>query len=35
MQGKLAEMYVTMSAARAYVYAVARACDHGETRRKD
>jgi isovaleryl-CoA dehydrogenase len=35
MQGKLADMYVTMSAARAYVYAVARACDRGETTRKD
>jgi isovaleryl-CoA dehydrogenase len=28
-------MYTTMSAARAYVYAVARACDRGETARKD
>ena len=35
MQGKLADMYVTLSAARAYVYAVARACDRGETARKD
>jgi isovaleryl-CoA dehydrogenase len=35
MQGKLADMYVTLSAARAYVYAVARACDHGRTTRKD
>jgi isovaleryl-CoA dehydrogenase len=35
MQGKLADMYVTLSAARAYVYAVARACDRGETTRKD
>jgi isovaleryl-CoA dehydrogenase len=35
MQGKLADMYTTMSAARAYVYAVARACDRGETARKD
>ncbi|NTF80376.1 isovaleryl-CoA dehydrogenase [Agrobacterium rhizogenes] len=35
MQGKLADMYVTMNAARAYVYAVAVACDRGETTRKD
>ncbi len=35
MQGKIADMYTTMSAARAYVYAVARACDRGETARKD
>jgi isovaleryl-CoA dehydrogenase len=35
MQGKLADMYTTMSAARTYVYAVARACDRGETARKD
>jgi isovaleryl-CoA dehydrogenase len=35
MQGKLADMYVTLSAARAYVYAVAQACDRGETARKD
>lgn len=35
MQGKLADMYVTMSATRAYVYAVASACDRGETTRKD
>ena len=35
MQGKLADMYTTISAARAYVYAVARACDRGETARKD
>jgi isovaleryl-CoA dehydrogenase len=35
MQGKLADMYVTLSAARAYVYAVAGACDRGETTRKD
>jgi isovaleryl-CoA dehydrogenase len=35
MQGKLADMYATMSAARAYVYAVAQACDRGETTRKD
>lgn len=35
MQGKLADMYTTMSACRAYVYAVAQACDRGETTRKD
>ncbi len=35
MQAKLADMYTTLSAARAYVYAVARACDHGRTTRKD
>jgi len=35
MQGKLADMYVTMNAARAHVYAVAAACDRGETARKD
>jgi isovaleryl-CoA dehydrogenase len=35
MQGKLADMYVTMNAARAYVYAVAGACDRGEASRKD
>ncbi|HEY2444673.1 MAG TPA: isovaleryl-CoA dehydrogenase [Rhizomicrobium sp.] len=35
MQGKLADMYVTLSAARAYVYAVAKACDRGQTTRKD
>ncbi len=35
MQGKLADMYVTANAARAYVYAVAAACDRGETTRKD
>ena len=35
MQGKIADMYVTLSAARAYVYTVARACDRGETVRKD
>jgi len=35
MQGKLADMYVTFSTARAYVYAVAQACDRGETARKD
>ncbi len=35
MQGKIADMYTTMNAARAYVYAVARACDRGRTTRKD
>ncbi len=35
MQGKLADMYTTMNACRAYVYAVARACDRGRTTRKD
>ena len=35
VQGKLADMYVQMNAAKAYVYAVAKACDRGETTRKD
>jgi len=35
MQGKLADMYTTMNASRAYVYAVGKACDRGETTRKD
>ena len=35
VQGKLADMYATMNAARAYVYAVAAACDRSETTRKD
>ncbi len=35
MQGKLADMYTTMNACRAYVYSVASACDRGETTRKD
>ena len=35
MQGKIADMYTTMNASRAYVYAVAKACDRGETTRKD
>ncbi len=35
MQGKLADMYVTASACRAYVYAVGRACDAGNVTRKD
>ena len=35
MQGKLADMYVSLNAAKAYVYAVAAACDRGQTARKD
>src|ERR1700731_4698774 len=35
MQAKLADMYVAMNAAKAYVYAVARACDQGRTTRED
>jgi isovaleryl-CoA dehydrogenase len=35
MQGKLADMYTTLHACKAYVYAVARACDRGQTARKD
>jgi isovaleryl-CoA dehydrogenase len=35
MQGKVADMYTTMNACRAYVYAVGHACDRGETTRKD
>jgi len=35
MQAKLADMYTTFSACRAYVYAVAKACDRGKTTRKD
>ncbi|EMD84559.1 isovaleryl-CoA dehydrogenase [Pacificimonas flava] len=35
MQGKIADMYVALNTARAYVYAVAEACDRGETARKD
>jgi isovaleryl-CoA dehydrogenase len=35
VQGKIADMYVGMNAARAYVYAVAKACDRGETTRED
>ena len=35
MQGKLADMYVTLNSCRSYVYAVAAACDRGETTRKD
>jgi isovaleryl-CoA dehydrogenase len=35
VQAKLADMYVTMNAAKSYVYAVARACDDGRTTRED
>ena len=35
MQAKIADMYTTMNAAKAYVYTVAKACDRGETTRKD
>lgn len=35
MQGKMADMYTTMNATKAYVYAVGKACDRGETTRKD
>jgi isovaleryl-CoA dehydrogenase len=35
VQGKLADMYTAMNACKAYVYAVARACDRGEATRKD
>ena len=35
IQGKVADMYVAMNSVRAYVYAVARACDRGETTRQD
>ncbi|GFZ44779.1 hypothetical protein JCM24511_02505 [Saitozyma sp. JCM 24511] len=35
MQGKLADMYTKLSASRAYVYAVARACDQGNVSRQD
>ena len=35
VQGKVADMYTTMNACRSYVYAVAAACDRGETTRKD
>jgi isovaleryl-CoA dehydrogenase len=35
MQGKIADMYTTMNACRAYVYAVGAACDRGQTTRKD
>jgi isovaleryl-CoA dehydrogenase len=35
VQGKIADMYVTMNSCRAYVYAVNKACDRGETTRED
>jgi isovaleryl-CoA dehydrogenase len=35
MQGKIADMYVALNSARAYVYAIARACDAGKTNRID
>lgn len=35
VQGKVADMYTKMNAARSYVYMVAKACDRGETTRKD
>jgi isovaleryl-CoA dehydrogenase len=35
MQGKIADIYATMNASRAYVYAVASACDRGEVTRQD
>ena len=35
IQGKVADMYTTLNACRSYVYAVASACDRGETTRKD
>ncbi|MDC8831308.1 isovaleryl-CoA dehydrogenase [Alteromonas gilva] len=35
VQGKVADMYTQMNAAKAYVYTVAKACDRGETTRKD
>ena len=35
MQGKLADLYTTLNVTKAYVYAVAKACDRGETARKD
>ncbi len=35
IQGKIADMYTQMNAARSYVYTVARSCDRGETTRKD
>jgi isovaleryl-CoA dehydrogenase len=35
VQGKMADMYTTLNACRSYVYAVAAACDRGETTRKD
>jgi len=35
IQGKVADMYTTLNACKSYVYAVARACDRGQTTRKD
>ena len=35
MQGKIADMYTSMSACRSYLFSVAKACDRGETTRKD
>ncbi|MBQ25485.1 isovaleryl-CoA dehydrogenase [Alcanivorax sp.] len=35
MQGKIADMYVMLNASRSYLYNVAKACDRGETNRKD
>src|SRR5258708_36586769 len=35
IQGQIADMYTTISACKAYVYAVAKACDRGQTTRKD
>ena len=35
VQGKIADMYTSLNASRAYVYAVAAACDRGETTRQD
>src|SRR4029453_1027630 len=35
IQGKIADMYTTMNAAKAYVYSVAKACDRGRATRKD
>ena len=35
IQGKVADMYTSLNASRAYLYAVAKACDRGETTRKD
>ena len=35
MQGKITDMYSTLNATKSYVYSVARACDRGETTRKD
>ena len=35
IQGKIADMYTTMNASKAYAYMVAKACDRGETTRKD